>query len=306
MFQVVSWHRWRQRLLPLLAAALMVCGVGEAAATLFPTALTTASDASEGVLLPVVMYHGILPQTNRQGTYVISPTLFEQDLQCIRDAGYTTVLMADLLAYVDEGTPLPEKPILLTFDDGYYNNYLYAYPLLQKYNMKAVISPIVTWSAFYSDNPQESNGEIYSHITWEQMREMTASGLVEIQNHSYNLHENKAGHRKGAQKVSTESETVYQGMLREDLAMAQRRLAAEAGVTPTTFVYPFGAMSREALPVLRELGFRATLTCESRINCITRQPDSLWGLGRYLRPTGEDSKTYFNRLFRAVEDKRGA
>lgn len=303
MYRIIHWARWRNRVLIALAGLLTLCAVGEPLFTRM--AMASAPVVQEQVVLPVVMYHSMLPQKDRQGTYVISPTLFERDLQTIRQAGYTTVLAGDLIAYVERGSPLPEKPILLTFDDGYYNNYRYAFPLLQKYGMKAVISPVVGWSEYYSNHPEESDREIYSHLTFAQMREMTTSGLVEIQNHSYDLHYNKTGQRKGAQKVSTETETVYQAMLRQDLTTAQKTLAEQVGVPPTLFVYPYGAMSREALPVLRDLGLRGTLTCESRMNVLTRDPDCLWGLGRYLRPAGESSESYFRRLFQAAEEKRG-
>ena len=92
--------------------------------------------------LTVIMYHGIINDTRYQGTYVISPVQFENDLKKIQSESYTTVTVHDLVEYVYNNRPLPEKPIMLTFDDGYYNNYLYAYPLLKKYGCKAVISPI--------------------------------------------------------------------------------------------------------------------------------------------------------------------
>ena len=72
-------------------------------------------------------------------------------------------------------------------------------------------------------------------------------------------------------------------------------------MTPTPFTYPYGAMCAEALPIIKELGFRATFTCESRINRITRDAGCLYGLGRYLRPADSTSDAYFDRIFSAVE-----
>ena len=298
MFRVISWRRWPA----LLMALLLICGVAEAVWPSSTVAVDTA--ATEGVALPVVMYHGILPQTDRQGRYVISPALFEQDLAYIRQAGYTTVTVADLLSYVDEGTPLPEKPIMLTFDDGYYNNYRYAYPLLKQYGMRAVISPVVAWSQWYSDHPEETDREIYSHITWEQIREMADSGVIEIQNHSYDLHHNEKNERQGASKLAGETAEAYQAMLRDDLVTAQRLLTEKTGVTPTAFTYPYGAMSAEAQAVLEEMGFRASFSCESRVNVITKSLQSLWKLGRYLRTNEGKSEAFFSKLFRAAEAAR--
>ena len=109
----------------------------------------------------------------------------EEDLLYLQRQGCTTVVMSDLIAYVQQGTPLPEKPVMITFDDGYYNNYLNAYPLLQKYQMKAVISIIVGETDKYSE--LDENKENYSHITWDMINEMMESGLEEVPNPSQML-----------------------------------------------------------------------------------------------------------------------
>lgn len=300
MVCLFSWHKYKRALLCGLVAVLVAVGVGETAVTRQRAATAVAVDDGT-VSLPIIMYHSVLDDAARQGRYVVSPTLLEQDLAYIRAQGYETIVVQDLLDYVDHGKPLPEKPIMLTFDDGYYNNYLYAFPLLQKYGMKAVISPVCKWSQAYSDAPAQSGHALYSHLTWQEMRAMTDSGLVEIQNHSFDMHYCEAGKRKGTLKRAAETAEQYTAALREDLTAAQTMLTELVGVTPTAFTYPYGAMCAEALPVLKELGFRATLTCESRINRVTRQADSLMGLGRYLRPSGEDSKTYFDRIFKQAE-----
>ncbi len=293
MVRIWNLHKWRLPLICAAVAAVMLVAIGEGFAT--RRAIATAA-SEDGIDLPVIMYHGILKDPARQGQYIISPTQFEHDLQYIRDAGYTTVTVADLIAYVDDGTPLPDKPVMLTFDDGYYNNYLYAYPLLQAYGMKAVISPVCRWSQHYSDTPSQADHAIYSHITWEEMREMVASGLVEIQNHSYDMHYATAGRRKGTLPLADESTEDYTRALTQDLSTAQRNLTDFAGVTPTAFVYPYGAVSSEARTVIRTLGFRASFTCEAKLNRITRAPDSLYHLGRYLRPAGQDSAAYFRPI----------
>lgn len=82
---------------------------------------------------------------------------------------------------------------MLTFDDGYYNNYYYALPLLEKYNCKAVISPIASVSEKFTETKDIS--VTYGHITFDDMKEMSDSGYVEIQNHSYDMHSLKS--RKG-------------------------------------------------------------------------------------------------------------
>ena len=239
------------------------------------------------------MYHGLLKEEKRQGQFIISPNLFEQDLRYLQENGYTTVVIADLIAYVQDGKPLPEKPVMLTFDDGYYNNYLYAFPLLKQYNCKMVLSPIGRYTDEYTQNKDTHAN--YAHCSWDAVREMMASGLVEFQNHSYNLHSIDSG-RKGAKKKAVESLVDYRTLLVEDVMKMQTRMREETGYTPTAFVYPFGAVSSESLPILKELGFQATLICESHINAITRDPECLYGLGRYRRPAKTGSEAFFKKI----------
>ena len=140
--------------------------------------------AADPVLLPIIMYHEVKP--NKSGKDAIQPWEFEADLKWLADNGYTTIVMADLIAYVRDGTPLPEKPIILSFDDGYYNNYVYVLPLLQQYSARIVLSLLGRNTDDFTEWPSKSID--YAHVTWDQLNEMLDTGLVEVQNHSYNLH----------------------------------------------------------------------------------------------------------------------
>ena len=287
MYRVFSPRRHVRVAVAVLALCLTLATVCH-----LPVA-PTAATPTDGVAVPIIMYHSILDNPSRAGQYVITPGQFEADLQYLQENGYTTVGMADLIAYVREGIPLPDKAVVLTFDDGYYNNYHYAHPLLLQYGMKAVISPIGVWSDYYTDHPSERDRDNYSHLTWEQLREMVASGAWEIQNHSYDLHRLEGG-QKGAAKRKGESDADYGQRLRADLTTAQERLTEQVGVTPSTFVYPYGAISAASQGVLEAMGFAASLSCEERTAVLTRDPACLWRLGRYLRPANKDVKTILN------------
>ena len=165
-----------------LAAVLLISAVWWGSGRIIP-AMRRLS-VSQEVRLPVLMYHGVHSNPKKAGDYVITPQALEEDLLYLQRQGCTTVVMSDLIAYVQQGTPLPEKPVMITFDDGYYNNYLNAYPLLQKYQMKAVISIIVGETDKYSE--LDENKENYSHITGNMINEMMESALIEIQTHTYN------------------------------------------------------------------------------------------------------------------------
>lgn len=223
------------------------------------------ASAEDTVALPVAMYHHILTTKSRLNDYTISPEEFEQDLQYIQKCGYTTISAAELLAWAEDGAPLPEKPILLTFDDGYESVHEYAFPLLQKYNMKAVVAIIGKHTDTFSVS-EDYKSINWSHLTWDQCREMQQSGLVEIENHTYNMHDNTSGKRYGIRIRKGESEESYREALYGDIGALNDEIENEIGIRPTVFAYPFGALCKESKPILKDLGFRIILTCEEKVN----------------------------------------
>lgn len=247
---------------------------------------------ADSVKLPIIMYHSLLRDEKLQNDYTISPTLFENDLKYLTENGYTTVVVKDLTDYVYGKKSLPEKCIMLTFDDGYYNNYYYALPLLEKYNCKAVISPIASVSEKFTETKDIS--VTYGHITFDDIKEMSDSGYVEIQNHSYDMHSLKS--RKGVSQKSGESDEAYKSILTEDVAKAQTLLENATGKKPTCFVYPFGAKNDLTEKLIKEMGFSCTLTCTEKPNIITKNPDSLYELGRYRRDRNETMQNLLIRI----------
>lgn len=274
----------------LIKMDLRMLALGLSAALIAVAAVITASamNAGEGVRIPIVMYHSVLKDEARHGKYVISPAEFENDLLYLKKHGYTTILMEDLINYT-EGGELPEKPIVLTFDDGYYNNYLYAFAIAKKYRCRFVISPVGRYADQYSESG-ETNA-YYTHATWDQLKEMADSGLVEVQNHSYDMHAS----RQGAKQRPGESDSAYRERIAGDIGRAQKAIEDHVGSRPTTFAYPFGAVSRTTPDIVRELGFSATLSCRETVSTVTRDPESLYGLGRFLRESGMSSQEFFEK-----------
>ena len=188
--------------------------------------------------MPVLMYHHMVPEGQDCNAMTITPGKFRADLDIILAKGYTPVLPGELAA----GAPLPEKPILITFDDGYRSNYDLVYPILREYGVKACISIIVLMPDLPTDN----------FCTWEQLREMTDSGLVEVGSHSYRLHnlgEDKGNYEKdgtnGVERRPGESDGDFQARVLDDIQKSHDRIAAELG-SDTCFAYPFGCTDPDA------------------------------------------------------------
>ena len=257
--------------------------------TLYLAAQTMAED---GVRLPVIMYHSLLKDPSQAGDYVLSPEVLARDLDWLQAHGYETVTVRDLIAYTKGGGELPEKPVMLTFDDGHFNNYLYALPLLQERGMRAVISVIGAETARFTESGQEN--AYWSYLSAERLREMDESGVFEIQNHSYDLH--ALAPRRGCLRRTGEDEGDYRELLTADTEQAQRLLIESGVPTPTCYTYPFGAYSEESEEILRGLGFFCTLSCSEGVNTVTRDPESLYLLRRYNRPSGISSGRFFEEI----------
>jgi len=252
------------------------------AITLLPIAAQAA--AQETVQVPIIMYHKVTKDDGQIGKFAITPDELEADFQFIRASGYQVVTMRALIAFVHGAGKLPEKPIVLTFDDGYFGDYHYVYPLAQQYKIPVVSSIIGKATDDYT--AEGRTDIIYPHLTWPQIEEMARSGLVEFQSHGYDLHCIRHG-TSGAKRRTGESQAAYIARLAEDLNKLQVRLETYTGVVPTTFTYPFGAKSEGSDEILKDLGFLASLMVEERKNQITRgDADCLFSMGRMIRPYG--------------------
>lgn len=259
------------------------------AVVLLGTAVGIHAAEKDSLQIPIVMYHSVRKDPARHGKYVISPEEFEQDLDYLISHGYTAVHVSDLIRYT-EGGRLPEKPILLTFDDGHFDNYYYAYQIALEKQCKFIISPI----GIQADKDTESGEENpnYSYLSWSRLREMSDSGLVEVQSHSYNLHSD-SGDRFGIKQKTWEKREAYFTQVGKDLLLSREKILEGTGREATAFTYPFGAKGAMADELIQQVGFSASMTSEEKISSISRDKRSLYNLGRFVRPGGMDSKQFF-------------
>ena len=133
--------------------------------------------------LPIIMYHNVSKNPNLLGKYTISQEELEKDIIYLKEQGYTTIVVEDLIAFEFNGISLPEKPIMLTFDDGYSNISKYVLPLLEKYDCKAVVSVI----GKYVEKSSESNYPD-PYLNWTQINELIASVYFQIHTIFYSIH----------------------------------------------------------------------------------------------------------------------
>lgn len=179
--------------------------------------------AEAGPSLYVLMYHDVVPEGMPCNPWTVTDTRLREDLQWLADNGWTTVLPGQLAA----GDPIPEKAVMLTFDDGYRGNYELAYPLLQDFQAKAVISIVVSYV----------DGQNPDFLTWDMCREMSQSGLVEIGSHTYASHD---ASQRGIRRLDTETRDQYEARIFPDLQTSIDLIEEHVGVRPGFFAYPNG------------------------------------------------------------------
>ena len=210
--------------------------------------------------LYVLMYHHFILEGEPYNDWMLTDVRLREDLQWMADHGWTTVLPSQLAA----GEPLPKKAVMLTFDDGYDSNYTLAYPLLQEFQAKAVISIIVK----NVDDPSPS------YLTWEMCREMAQSGLVEFGSHTYACH--GAG-ENGIKRLQEESREAYEARVLPDLQTSIDLIEANVGAAPVLFAYPNGIKDSWAAGFIQD-HFAITLITRQGPSDIT---DGLYSLKRY-------------------------
>lgn len=246
------------------------------------------------VHLPILMYHSVLKDPQKTGKYVITPKKFEEDIKYLKDNDFETVSLKQVVRYVYSGEPLPEKPVLITFDDGMYNNKEYVLPILEKYDACAVFAVVGSYTDEYSQSNVTNPN--YSYLRWCDIAELIETGRVEFASHSYNLH-NISAKRYGTAKSKNESSLDFISVFHEDTQKMQSAFKTNCIFTPFSYAYPLGNFSRESERVLKKTGFLASFSCIEGINIITQgDADCLYLLKRYNRDGRLSTEKFFQKF----------
>lgn len=207
--------------------------------------------------VPIVMYHDVL--TEPEVFFDLTPEQLEAQLQEIIAQNLTPVSLDQVVQHLRMGTPLPEKPILLTFDDGYAGHFEHVYPLLKKYRMPGVFSIF----------PGKLDGKVAgrSTVTWEQLKEMAADPLITIASHS-------VSHPPNLTQVPDEQ-------LQHEVIDSKARLEAQLGMTIKYFTYPAGHYDKRVEAAVVKAGYLAALTMRERDEKFAGESESLLAIERF-------------------------
>lgn len=243
----------------------------------------------ERQILPVIMYHHISKDRNQWNDYVVSLEEFESDLNYLASHGWHSIGVRELLAWYGGTFEMPEKPFMITFDDGFESTLAYAEPLLEEYGFCGVMA--VIGSACEKFSEYEEHDPEFSNLSWKEAAEMAKRGVIEIQCHTWDMH--VSWPRCGCRKKRGESVEAYRTALKADLERFVRESCEHGVDLVPAIAYPFGAFSEETGSIVYEEGFQVVFTCWERFNTLIRGEEKPYQLGRFNRPHGPDSAQIF-------------
>lgn len=194
--------------------------------------------------------------------------------------GFVPVSVDDLLAARSGARPLPDKAVLLTFDDGLESFYTRVYPLLELFDYPAVLSLVTEWTD--GDPVVRQGGRTFRRedfMTWDQVREVAASGRVEIASHSHALHVGIKGNPQGNEQPAAvtlryadgryETEAEQAARIDADLARSVQLIEENTGRAPRIITWPFGAHSAMADAIAARRGMAIGITLTDGVNEVT-------------------------------------
>jgi biofilm PGA synthesis lipoprotein PgaB len=244
---------------------------------LLPAARAAAVSPGE---LTVLSYHEIADEADAlTPSYAVSPTSFLRQMDWLRNHGYRFVSVDDVLASHEGRRPLPEKAILVTFDDGYRSVYVHAWPVLRMFKIPAVVNVVGSWleakDTIDFDGRPRSRSAV---IDMKSLREMVDSGLVEVGSHSFDLHRGIQGNPQGNQQPSGtarrwlpeekryEGEAAYRRRVQADLERNSDLIKRRFGRAPRVIAWPYGRYNAVTRDVALALGMRVGLTLDDGAN----------------------------------------
>ena len=262
-----------------------------------------------------IAFHDVVDEESDLGTDAILTAKFVQLLDWLKGTGWEAISLDDVSAAARGLRKLPDKAILLTFDDGYRSLYTRVFPLLKAYRYPAVASLVGSWmedgadgTVLYGDKKVPRS----NFISWDEAREMQASGLIEFASHAYDLHRGVRANPQGnlvpgaitwrydPHTRTYEDDAQYIARIRADLIHSRTMMETNFGHPPRTIVWPYGRYTGPALRVATELGFDFALSLEPE----PAYTSDLHAIQRYI-PTDRPSLADIVRNLRFEPERPG-
>ena len=243
--------------------------------------LAAAADAR----FMALSYHEVIADHEKITPTAVRASDLARQFAWLQANDFHPVSVDQILAARDGGPPLPPNAILLTFDDGMKDVYTRVFPLLKLFGYPAVIALVGKWMDVPAGETVDYDGKPLPRsdfVTWEQVREMQASGLIEVASHSYDLHRGILANPQGNTQPAATTRLYANGHYEDDAAYLARlrfelrdSISRHTGKAPRIIVWPYGRSNLAAQEVAAELGMPIGLTLVDGFNDATT-PKAIW------------------------------
>ena len=284
MYKIITYKK-----LVIFSAILCFVMIFSAVANTFLPVISVFKEKKQEVL--ILMYHQVSENSSLWGDYVIPASLLKEDFEYLKNNNYTPIKIKDILDFTKGTKKLPEKAVVITFDDGQRSFLTKVVPLLEEYNYPAVVNIVGALTDLYTENG-ETNDK-YAYLNWNDIKTLSQNPLVEIGHHSYNFH--SLGYRRGMGKIYGESNVAYAEIIKTDIEKLNEKLLSNIGERPYILAYPYGIRNDTLLEIAKDENFPVTLSCRESINKIS-VGDELFDLGRFNRPYKYSTSTFFTEI----------
>lgn len=259
-----------------------------------------------------ISWHNVEDEAADQRFMSVRTSALREQFAWLRENGYQPVSIAQIREAHRGGKPLPEKAVVLTFDDGYQSFYTRVYPLLKAFQWPALWAPVGSWVDTPPNQQVKFGDEMVARhyfATWQQVREIARSKLVEIASHTWNSHYGIEANPTGSQlpvfvnrmylsnNGRYETEAEYRHRIRQDAIKMTAQLQKNAGVTAQVFVWPYGDANGIAIEELKKLGYDMFFTLESGLGNTSR----LDSIPRVLIANNPSLKEFAQQIIRVQE-----
>ncbi|HEX4681788.1 MAG TPA: polysaccharide deacetylase family protein [Gemmatimonadaceae bacterium] len=192
--------------------------------------------ATDSLRVPILVYHSVMPhhpgQTSEQRVLDVDDSVFVAQMRYLADGGYHVVSFAALVDALEGRSTLPKRAVVITFDDGWENQYRHAFPILRRFGLTATF--------FVFTTPIGKDDKL---MTWDQLRDLQAAGMT-----------------VGSHTRTHPVLPAYHAALHNEVEMSRADIAEHLGRAPDFFAYPFGEWDAESAAWARTAGYRAART----------------------------------------------
>jgi peptidoglycan/xylan/chitin deacetylase (PgdA/CDA1 family) len=188
---------------------------------------------SDSLRVPILVYHSVAPhhpgQTPDQRQLDVDTSVFAEQMSYLADHQYHVISLSRLIAALEGSDPIPDRAVVITFDDGWENQFHYAFPVLRRLGLKATF--------FVYTRPIGRDDSLY--MNWSQLREMQDAGMT-------------IGSHSRTHPMLTNADVA----LRDEVETSRADIQRNLGTTPEFFAYPYGAWNAAAADAVRAAGYR--------------------------------------------------